>query len=114
MVLLVFIAEYPHIRFFFNIPGWVIGRGHRRDPGAGLRREPPVALLINFLLGLLLTALVARALGTDGGVARVPQIRFGGVRAKAKRPRRHGPAPAGGGTVVTGPWQPTADAARLA
>jgi len=25
MVLLVFIAEYPRRRFFFNIPGWVIG-----------------------------------------------------------------------------------------
>jgi hypothetical protein len=106
MVLLVFIAEYPHIRFFFNIPGWVIGVVIIAIQVLGYIGNRQWLYLINFLLGLLLTALVARSWGLMSEWGRIPQIRFR-RRAKPKRPRRSGPAPAGGGTVVTGPWQPT-------
>ena len=70
MVLLVFIAEYPHRRFFFNIPGWVIGAiiiGISVLSYVGNRQW---LLLLNFALGLVLTAIIARSMGLNVGVAR--------------------------------------------
>jgi hypothetical protein len=106
MVLLVFIAEYPHRRFFFNIPGWVIGAiiiGISVLSYVGNRQW---LLLLNFGLGLALTALIARSMGLMSEWQHVPRISL------RRNPRPRGPKrpkrPSSGPTVVQGPWQPTA------
>jgi uncharacterized protein DUF6576 len=108
MVLLVFIAEYPHRRFFFNIPGWVIGViivGISVLSYVGSREW---LLLLNFGLGLALTALIARSMGLMSEWEHVPRISFRRSRApkRPKSPKRPKRA-SGGPTVVQGPWQPT-------
>jgi hypothetical protein len=108
MVLLVFIAEYPHRRFFFNIPGWVIGAIIIGISVLSYVGGRDWLLLLNFGLGLALTALVARSMGLMSEWEHVPRISFrrshGPKRPKSpKRPKRS----SGGPTVVQGPWQPT-------
>ncbi len=102
MVLLVFIAEYPQIRFFFNIPGWVIGVVIIAIYVLGYVGNRQWLYLINFLLGLLLTALVARAWGLMSEWGRIPQLRL----RRTARPKRQKRRPVTGPTVVQGPWQP--------
>jgi len=102
MVLLVFIAEYPQIRFFFNIPGWVIGVVIIAIYVLGYVGNRQWLYLINFLLGLLLTALVARAWGLMSEWRRIPQLRF----RRSPRPQRQRKRSSSGPTVVQGPWQP--------
>jgi len=102
MVLLVFIAEYPHRRFFFNIPGWVIGAVIIAIYVLGYVGNRQWLYLLNFLLGLLLTAVVARALGLMSEWRFVPHF-----SVKRRRRTRHQRRQAGP-TVVQGPWQPPA------
>ena len=100
MTLLVFIAEYPHRRFFFNIPGWVIGAvivGVTVLVYIGSREW---LLLLNFSLGLVLTALVAKSLGLLSELRGIPRISF----RRTRKPKRSKRAPSGP-TVVQGPWQ---------
>lgn len=99
VLLLVYIGQYPQRRFFFNIPGWVLG-------AAFVGIQVIVYLgsrywfgLIQFVLGLIACALVARSVGL------LAEVRFLGQRRrrtpKAKRPREgKGMTP----TVVPGPW----------
>jgi Family of unknown function (DUF6576) len=107
MVLLTFIAEYPRRRFFFNIPGWVIAAVIIGLDVVNYLGQRNWLLLINLFLGLLLTAVLARSLGLLAELTWVPRMSLRRRTRTPKRPRRPGPAPAGGGTVVTGPWQPT-------
>jgi hypothetical protein len=103
MVLLVFIAEYPHRRFFFNIPGWVIGAVIIALYVLGYVGNRQWLYLLDFLLGLLLTALVARSMGLMGEWRQVPRISWRRRRRAPRRSRRQPPGP----TVVQGPWQPS-------
>jgi hypothetical protein len=103
MVLLVFIAEYPHQRFFFNIPGWVIGAVIIAIYVLGYLGYRQWLYLLNFLIGLVLTALIARAFGLMGEWHFVPRLSFR-RRPKAKPQRQKRPS---GPTVVQGPWQPS-------
>jgi|SRR6476661_4912858 hypothetical protein len=103
MVLLVFIAEYPRRRFFFNIPGWVIGVVIVGISVLGYIGTRDWLLLVNLLLGLALTAIIARSLGLMAELTWVPNLAIRRKPKKPKRSRRGG----GEGTVVTGPWQPT-------
>jgi hypothetical protein len=103
MVLLVFIAEDPHRRFFFNIPGWVIGViiiGISMLSYVGNREW---LLLLNFALGLVLTAFIARSLGLMGEWRRVPHVNLR-RQGRSKRQKRRSSS---GPTVVQGPWQPS-------
>lgn len=62
-VLLLWIAEYPHRRFLFNIPAWVLGLfvvGLQVLTMLGMRSWPS---LLSFVLGMALVAVVARRLG---------------------------------------------------
>jgi hypothetical protein len=104
MVLLVFIAEYPQRRFFFNIPGWVIGAVIVGLYVLGYVGNREWLLLLNFALGLVLTALVAKSLGLLSEVRQVPRLRGPARARKAKRSR--GVPKGGPNTVVAGPWQP--------
>ena len=101
MVLLVFIAEYPHRRFFFNIPGWVIGVVIVAIYVVGYVGNRQWLLLLNFALGLVLTAIVAKSLGLLSEVRRVPSVRL----RHSPRPKRQKRS-SSGPTVVQGPWQP--------
>lgn len=104
LVLLVFIAEYPHRRFFFNIPGWVIGLiyvGITVISYLGVRYWFE---LIAFLLSLVVAAVMARSVGLLEEQPWVPKIP---ARSRARKPKRpRGAARGGPGTVVAGPWQP--------
>jgi len=101
MVLLVFIAEYPNRRFFFNIPGWVIGVVIIAYSMLVYLGQGNYLLLINFVLGLALTALVARSMGLLAEIRGVPRV---AVRRK-RRTRKQKKRSASGPTVVQGPWQ---------
>jgi hypothetical protein len=104
MVLLVFIAEYPHRRFFFNIPGWVIGVVIVAIYVLGYVGNRQWLYLLNFLLGLLLTALVAKSLGLMSEWSHVPKVPL----RRGSRPKRQKKRTSSGPTVVQGPWQPSA------
>ena len=84
MVLLVFIAESPHRRFFFNIPGWVIGVVIVAIYVLGYVGSRQWLLLLNFALGLVLTAVVARSLGLLSEWRRVPHVSI----RRIPRPKR--------------------------
>jgi hypothetical protein len=101
MVILVFIAEYPSRRFFFNIPGWVIGVIIVGIYMLGYVGNRDWLLLLNFALGLVLTALVARSLGLLSEWGAVPRL------AVRRKPRARKQKRASGPTVVQGPWRPT-------
>jgi hypothetical protein len=103
MVLLVFIAEYPSRRFFFNIPGWVIGAVIIGISVLTYLGDRDWRLLVNFLLGLALTAVIARSMGLMAELTWVPNLAIRRRQKKAKRTKRSG----GEGTVVAGPWNPT-------
>ncbi len=103
MVLLVFIAEYPSRRFFFNIPGWVIGVVIVGISVLSYLGNRDWRLLLDFLLGLVLTALIARSMGLLAELTWVPNLAIHRRPKKAKRSKRAG----GEGTVVAGPWNPT-------
>jgi hypothetical protein len=127
-LILVFIAEFPQARFFFNIPGWVLGAvivglevlqlvGTRNDEG-----------LIFVLMLLVTAAIAARSFGLAATLHWIPQVPLpdalsgtrssgprrsakGKVRGKGRKPSR----PKRG--VVEGPWaappapnQPSPDA----
>jgi len=102
MVLLVFIAEYPQRRFFFNIPGWVIGAviiGLYVISYLGYREW---LLLLNFALGLVLTALVAKGMGLLSEWRQVPRLSM----HRTRKPKKQKRTPSGP-TVVQGPWRPS-------
>ena len=102
MVLLVFIAEYPGRRFFFNIPGWVIGAVIIGISVLTYLGGRDWRLLLNFVVGLVLTAVIARSMGLIAELTWVPNL---AVRRKPKKAKRKGRSAGGEGTVVPGPWQ---------
>jgi hypothetical protein len=115
-VFLVFIAEYPFARFFFGIPGWVIGAvivglqflvllGNRDTDG------------LIFLLMIIATAgVAARSYGLATHLPWIPRIPLPGSGAagasSSAAPRRSKPGRRRGrgssGSVVEGPWTPPA------
>jgi membrane associated rhomboid family serine protease len=106
LMAVVFIAEYPHIRFFFGIPGWVIGAilvGIQIIQLLGYRF---LVDLYTFLFSLVIVAVMARSVGLLSEITWIPKFKG---RDRTRRPRRSRGAPKGGpGTVVAGPWQPRA------
>ncbi len=100
LVLLVWIADHPHARFFFNIPAWLLGAVLVALPILSmLASRPPLLLaLLHFLVSLGIAALVARHYGLLSDYAALPRI-GGGQR----RPRRSRATPSGS-SVVAGPW----------
>ncbi|MEI2713196.1 MAG: DUF6576 domain-containing protein [Nocardioides sp.] len=106
VVILIFIAQNLHARFFFNIPAWLIGAIIMVLPvlrylGLGLYPE-----LLNLLLGWAAAAIIARAQGLLPDLAFIPAVRAPKRdRRQRQSMRRHpsqsqAPRP----TVVEGPW----------
>ena len=106
-VFLLFVAEYPFVRFFFGIPGWVIGAvilGIEVLQLLGDRNEPGIVFLVVAL------AVVGHRRSLDGPAGQLPvgpgaadrrapsQGRSQRARSKPPKSRRSG------GDVVAGPW----------
>lgn len=122
-VLLLFIAQYPFVRFFFGIPGWALGAvflGLEVLQLIGLRETRGIL----FLFVTLATAAVAgRTFGLMPQLGFIPALNTGSSTPKRRssKPARPAKAPKRtrserSDTVVDGPWAPptTATAADTA
>lgn len=126
-VFLTFIVEYPQVRFFFGIPGWVIGAviiGIQILQLLGLREIDSVLFLV---IIIATAAMTARAMGLATSLPWIPKLPLpggaggsgGGSSRSPKRSNRRSKQSrrsSGGSTVVDGPWQgassaPSPDAA---
>lgn len=108
-VLLIFIAEYPHIRFFFGIPAWVLGLVYvvtdiLQISGSGANDQ-----LLFYLTSLAIAALAARAVGMLSAYPWIPRVplpdALTGTRSSG--PRRSARGKVRGRSrrqVVEGPW----------
>jgi hypothetical protein len=120
-VLLLFIAQYPFVRFFFGIPGWALGAvflGLEVLQLVGLRDSRGIV----FLFVTLATAAVAgRTFGLMPQLGFIPALGTGSSsrtrrdskparpskRKRSQRTDRSAP-----GTVVKGPWAPPTTSAE--
>jgi hypothetical protein len=110
-VFLLFVAEYPFVRFFFGIPGWVIGAvilGIEILQLLGDRNEKGIVFLF---VALAVAAITARSMGLLSNFPWVPAVPIGAIgqgrrrqRSRTKQPRSRG---GGGADVVAGPWSGT-------
>jgi hypothetical protein len=101
IVVLLFIAENRHVRFFFNIPGWLIGAVLVVLPVLAMIGNRDWLGLLHFLLGLVLASLLATWVGLLQDYSFIPRL------DRSSRPRRPRPAPRSRGqmgTVTQGPW----------
>jgi hypothetical protein len=114
-VFLVFVAEYPFARFFFNIPAWVIGVVFLAIEVVQILGGSDSGRHLLFLFVTLAVAgITARSMGLLASLPWMPAVplgRFGpsGRRRKPPRarPSRRPPprsSSRGGGDVVAGPW----------
>lgn len=104
-VFLLFVAEYPFARFFFGIPGWVIGAvilGIELLQLLGERNEQGIIFLF---VTLAVAAITARTMGLLGNYPWIPTLPIGasGGRRRSSS-RRRTRRRSGGGDVVAGPW----------
>ncbi len=115
--LLIFIAEYPLMRFFFGIPAWVLGVAYvvldglqiMGDFGAGRQ-------LLFYVLSLVVAALAARSVGLLTAYPQIPRVPLPpALSGMKRRPASSGPTrgsrpPRQSGNrsskVVDGPWTP--------
>ena len=100
-VFLIFIAEYPYVRFFFGIPAWAIGAvivGIQVLQYLGLSQEDRLVLLF---VTIATAALTARSMGLAQSLPWIPKIPW---PASGGGNRRRRPSSRGGGDVVAGPW----------
>lgn len=116
-VLLIFIAEYPQVKFFFGIPAWVLGLAYVVIDALQIMGDAgPGKQLLFYLLSLAVAALAARAVGLLTAYPQIPQIPLppvlsGAKRRPASRGPTRGPRPPRqstkrSSTVVDGPWTP--------
>lgn len=112
VVLLAWIAEWPHRRFMFNIPAWVFGVVILAVTLLERVGSRSWGYLLYLVVGLALCAVAARSVGLLSEHHALPKIHL--PRRQRSRPARHehGPRvrrahrhPSQGPTVVAGPWQ---------
>jgi hypothetical protein len=106
VVLLVYIAEYPNVRFFFGIPAWALGLIYVVTDILQLTGSRAGDRLLFYVISLAIAAVAARSIGLLAAYPWIPRVPIGdGIRAKPARtprpPRRPRP---GRPTVVEGPW----------
>jgi len=108
-VLLIFVAEYPQLRFFFGIPAWVLGVVLVAIDILQYVADDRNKELLLYLLSLVIAAFTARAVGLLSAYPFVPKLplpaSLSGSSAQRRTPsrRRRGDS---GQRVVTGPWTP--------
>jgi hypothetical protein len=103
MVLLLWIGEWPTRRFMFNIPAWlfgavIVGISVLQYVGYGLW-----GLLLHFLVGIALCALIARHYGALAEHHWVPNLHRPHRQPRQKKQRKT--FDPGRPTVVSGPWE---------
>ena len=103
LIALVFIAEYSHIRFFFGIPGWVVGAVLVGIQIVQLLGYRYLVDLYTFVCSLVIVAVMARSVGLLTERAWIPAVAVPKVHGRRQRRRARRPA---GPTVVQGPWRP--------
>lgn len=114
-VFLVFVAEYPFVRFFFNIPGWVIGAVLLTIEVLQIFADADSERHLIFLFVTLAVAgVTARSMGLLNSFPWIPAVplgRFGSGGPRRRRPAKRrrsggtgGSRRSGGGDVVAGPW----------
>ena len=108
-VFLLFVVEYPYVRFFFGIPAWVMGAvilgievlqllGSR---DYGIESEKRILFLF---VTLAVAALTARTMGLLANLPWVPVLPIGGHRPHRSRRPKTARSRGRGGDVVAGPW----------
>jgi membrane associated rhomboid family serine protease len=110
MVLLLFIAEHPHARFFFNIPAWLLGIVLVGVSVLGYLADRNWFALLSFVIGLYFCAIVGKSVGILGDYRQIPSVnpRFRSRRTpkvRQHRPHRPSRSHSTGPTVVAGPWE---------
>jgi membrane associated rhomboid family serine protease len=106
VVLLVFIAEYPNLRFFFGIPAWALGLVYVVTDILQMTGSRAGDRLLFYMISLAIAAVAARSIGLLAAYPWIPRVPIGdGIRSRpagtarpARRPRPARP------TVVEGPW----------
>ncbi|MGB7963574.1 MAG: DUF6576 domain-containing protein [Propionicimonas sp.] len=84
VVLLLWIAEFPHRKFFFGIPAWVIGVVLIGVQALGMLASRSGSALVSLLLSVVLVALVAKRVGLLREYAWIPG---GRSPERSSRPR---------------------------
>ena len=97
-ILLLFIAEYPHIRFFFGIKAWILGVAFVAIDVLQMVADRSGAQLVLYLFTLAVAAIAARTVGLLGDYPWIPAVPLPGQRRTKKQKR------AKGAKVVEGPW----------
>ena len=103
-VFLVFIAEYPYVRFFFGIPAWAIGAvfvGIEVLQYLGFRETERIVLLF---VTIAVAALTARSMGLAQSLPWIPKIPYPGTGGGRSRRKRRAPRGSATGAVIDGPW----------
>lgn len=106
-VFLVFVAEYPFARFFFGIPGWVIGAvivGIQVLQYLGYRETERIILLF---VTIAVAGLTARSMGLAQSLPWIPKIPYPGGGGGSRRRRQRARRGSGRGDVIDGPWGAT-------
>lgn len=101
MVLLLWIAEWPTRRFMFNIPAWLFGAVIVGIQVLQYIGYSLWGLLLHFVVGMLLCAVVARHYGALTEHHIVPHIHLPHRQPRQKRRTFDKSRP----TVVSGPWE---------
>jgi hypothetical protein len=106
VVLLVFVAEYPNVRFFFGIPAWVIGVIYVLTDILQITGARAGDRLLFYVISLAIAAIAARSIGLLTAYPWIPRVPIGdGIRTRPARPARPPRrSKAGRPTVVEGPW----------
>lgn len=113
MAILLWIAEWPHRRFFLSIPAWVVGVVLVAIQLIQYLGDRDWTMMIDFVFGIVACALIARQFGMLEAHPWIPRFVGGGSRGRGPRRRLHSvppaqpAAPSTPRTVVTpGPWSP--------
>jgi membrane associated rhomboid family serine protease len=109
VVLLTFVAEYPHVRFFFGIPGWILGVVIVTVEFLSLVGDRDGKGLLFYAIALTTGAVAARSIGLLADYHFIPKVPLPGGKRRGSKKR----APSGR-AVVAGPWAGTTDASSSA
>jgi membrane associated rhomboid family serine protease len=110
-ILLIFIAEYPTIRFFFGIPAWVLGLVYVVTDLLQISADGTGDQLLFYLTSLVIAAFAARAVGMLTAYPWIPRIplpdALTGTRSSGPRRSSRGKVRgrrSGKQQVIEGPW----------
>jgi membrane associated rhomboid family serine protease len=119
VILLLFIAEYPNIRFFFGIPAWVLGLVYVVTDILQITGSRANDQLLFYLSSLVIAAFAARAVGMLTAYPWIPRVplpdSLTGIRSSGPRRSAKGKVRGRGskrGQVVDGPWSAPAPPPR--